>query len=237
MPVQQVRSTAAASTKPAALSAADLKTATKLKHAISEQLKVVRFGNALPIAEQPKANAKGEWKAPNGDRLIRVQLSAPPPPGSADMMSSSAYVDPKTNKFYVGNFGGIAGMRMFHGPLSLPAGTQFKGKNFSAADIDALTASANVGGQGAQTIPTKAQMLNALGANEFHHLVKWSNKAPKDGEILKKVELQKVQHPDGYAYTGLVLKSDPKKVIIVRTGGFAGMTQYSQPLDTTRLPK
>lgn len=240
MAVQQVRSaTPTTAAKPTGPTAADLKVATQLKGAINEQLKVVRFGAPLKLADQPKPNAKNEWRAPNGDRLVRVPLSAPPPPGSADMMSRAAYVNPKTNQYYVGDFGGIAGMRLFHGPLSLPANAQFKpaGREFSAKDIAALTASATIGGQGNHTIPSKDKILAALGANEFHKLIKWSAKGPKDSDVLKTVPLKQENHPDGFSYVGLVLKSDPNKVVIKRTGGIAGLTQYTQPLDVTRLPK
>ena len=55
--------------------------------------------------------------------------------------------------------------------------------------------------------------------------------------MLKKVPLKKDNFPDGYTYTGLVLKSDPSKVIIQRSGGLAGLSTYSQTIDVTRLPK
>jgi hypothetical protein len=237
MPVQQVRSASAARPSSSAHpSSADLKTATQLKGAINEVLMRVRFGNPLSAAESPKTNAKGEWRAPNGDRLIRVALSTPPP-GMADGMSRSAYVDPKTNQFYEATFGGIAGLRMFHGPLALPTGTRFKGKDFNAKDIEALTNSANVGGQGNHAIPGKTTILNALGTYEFHKLIKYGAKGPAAADVLKKVPLKKDNHPDGYTYTGLVLKSDPNKVIIQRSGGLAGLSTYSQTIDVTRLPK
>lgn len=239
MAVQHVRSASSTSAASAtSVTAADLKTAAHLKTSIKEQLKLVRFGAPLKPNEQPTANAKNEWKAPNGDRLVRVQLSAPPPPGSADMMSQSAYVNPKTNQVYVGEFGGIAGVRMFHGPISLPTNAQFKGsRTFSAKDIAALTQAANGGSKPTTATPTREKMLAALGANEFHHLIKWSAKGPKAADVLKTVPLKKENHPDGYAWVGLVLKSDPNKVIIQRSGGLAGLTQYTQPLDVTRLPK
>ena len=196
----------------------------------------VRFGNPLTPAQSPVSNTKGEWQAPNGDRLVRVAL-ATPPAGSADMMSRTAFVNPKTNQFYEATFGGIAGLRSFHGPLALPPGTQFKGKTFGAKDIAALTHSANVVGQGNHAIPGKTTILNALGTYEFHKLIKYGTKAPADADVLKKVPLKKDNFPDGYTYTGLVLKSDPSKVIIQRSGGLAGLSTYSQTIDVTRLPK
>jgi hypothetical protein len=235
MSVSQVRSGAVSARPHSGVSAADLKTAAKLKPAVLDVLKRVRFGNPLPAAQCPKPDAKGEWRAPNGDRLIEVKLSTPPP-GMMDGMSSSAFVNPKTNQFYSGEFGGIAGLHNFHGPMALPKGTEFHGKTFSAADISALTAAAN-GKAPSGKIPTKAQILGAMGAFEFHKMLRWGAKGPAASDVLKTVPLEKSNHPDGYNYTGLVLKSDPNKVVIKRTGGFAGLTQYSQPLDTTRLPK
>lgn len=233
MPIQQVRSAPVAAKPHAGPSAADLKTATQLKGHILEVLKRVRFGQPLSAADAPKTNAKGEWRAPNGDRLIRVALSTPPP-GMMDGMTTVGLVNPKTNQFYQGTFGGIAGLRQFHGPLALP-GTDFKAKTFNAKDIEALTAAANVGGQGNHAIPSKTTILNALGTYEFHKLIKYSTKGPAASDVLKKVPLKKDNHPDGFAYTGLVLKSG--KVVIQRSGGIAGLSQYSQPIDVTRLPK
>jgi hypothetical protein len=235
MAIQQVRSAPVASKPSAGPSAADLKTAAGLKPAILEVLKRVRFGQPLPAADAPKTDAKGQWHAPNGDRLIQVAISTPPP-GMMDGMSQFGFVNPKTNQFYEGTFGGIAGVRNFHGPMALPAGTQFKGKTFSAKDIDALTAAAKGAGQGG-AVPTKTTILNALGTYEFHKLIKYGAKGPAAADVLKKVPLKKDNHPDGFTYTGLVLKSNPNKVIIQRSGGIAGLNQFSQPLDVTRLPK
>jgi hypothetical protein len=237
--IAQVRAAAAAATKSptaAGPSPKDLKTAAGLKGSVLEVLKRVRFGQPLSAADSPKSNTKGEWKAPNGDKLIAVSISKPPP-GMADGMSTAAYVNPKTNQFYSGTFGGFAGVRFFHGPLSLPTGVKFTGKSFSASDIAALTRAANGGGGGTVKVPTKTAILNALGTYEFHKLIKYGTKGPAASNVLKEVPLRAVAHPDGYSYTGLVLKSDPNTVVIRRTGGFAGLVSYSQPIDTTRLPK
>ena len=235
MPVQQVRAASAVSKPSASPTAADLKVATHLKANVLEVLKRVRFGNPLAAADAPKTNAKGEWRAPNGDRLIAVTMSKPPA-GMADGMSQFAFVNPKTNQFYEATFGGIAGLRMFHGPLSLPP-PQFKDKNITAKDIDAFTKAANGGGQVSHPAPTRTTILNALGTYEFHKLIKYTAKGPAAADVLKKVPLKKDNHPDGYTYTGLVLKSDPNKVVIQRSGGLAGLTTYSQVIDVTRLPK
>lgn len=231
MAVQQVRSAPVASKPHAGPSAADLKTAGQLKAHINEVLKRVRFGAPLTAAQSPKAGAKDEWKAPNGDRLIAVTLSSQPA-GMADGMGTVGFVNPKTNEFYHGTFGGIAGLRQFHGPMMLP-GTDFKAKTFSAKDIEALTAAANPAVKPAT--PTKTTILNALGTYEFHKLMKYSAKGPAESDVLKKVALKKDNHPDGYVYTGLVLKSG--KVVIERSGGLAGLRQFSQQIDVTRLPK
>jgi hypothetical protein len=239
MPITQVRTNAASAAKShSGPSAADLKTAAKLKTSVLDVLKLVRFGQPLAAADQPKVNAKNEWRAPNGDRLISVTLSTPPK-GTADGMSHAAFVNPKTNEFYEGTFGGFAGLRQFHGPLALPAGTKFTGKTFTAKDIDALTAAANgkTTSTTTATAPTKTTMLNALGTYEFHKLLKYGAKGPGPSDVLKSVLLKKENHPDGFSYTGLVLKSNPNKVVIQRSGGFAGITTYSQPIDVTRLPK
>lgn len=231
MAVQQVRSAPVASKPHAGPSAADLKTASQLKGNINEVLKRVRFGQPLSAAQSPKAGAKNEWKAPNGDRLIEVSLSKPPA-GMADGMTTVGLVNPKTNEFFHGTFGGIAGLRQFHGPMMLP-GTDFKAKTFNAKDIEALTAAAN--GSAKPAIPSKTTILNALGTYEFHKLMKYSAKAPAASDVLKKVPLKQDNHPDGYVYTGLVLKSG--KVVIERSGGIAGIRSYSQQIDVNRLPK
>lgn len=75
----------------------------------------------------------------------------------------------------------------------------------------------------------------ALGTYEFHKLMKYSAKGPAESDVLKKVPLKKDNHPDGYVYTGLVLKSG--KVVIERSGGLAGLRQFSQQIDVNRLPK
>ena len=235
MAVSQVKSPVVSAKPPSGPSAADLKAAAKVKGAIQDVLKRVRLGNPLPAADAPKSDAKNGWRAPNGDKLIEVVLSKPPP-GMADGMGSSAFVNPKTNEFYVGTFGGIAGLHRFNGPLSLPDNARFHGKTYSAADIKALTAAAN-GESGARKAATKEQALAALGAYQFHSMLRWNAKGPAASDVLKTVPLKKENHPDGFTYTALVLKSDPNKVVIKKTGGFAGLTQYSQPLDVTRLPK
>lgn len=232
----RVRGAAAAPKSPSASapSAKDLETATGLKGSVLAVLERVRFGQPLPVADSPKSNTKGEWKAPNGDTLIAVSISKPPP-GMADGMSTAAYVNPKANQFYSGTFGGFAGVRFFHGPMNLPSGAKFTGTSFSASDIAALTKAAN--GEATAKVPTKSTILAALGTYEFHKLVKYGARGPAAKDVLAEVPLKKDKHPDGSAYTGLVLKSDPNSVVIRRSGGFAGLTQYSQPMDTTHLPK
>ena len=150
------------------------------------------------------------------------------------MQSNFALVNPKTNEFYSMTAGGITGATMAHGPLQLP-GLKFTTKNLTAGDFTKLEAAANQPPKA--TLPTKTKILGALGAYEFHKMVKYGPTGPPAKNVLGEVKLKKDNHPDGYTYTALVLKSDPNKVVIQRSGGFAGITQYSQPLDLTRLPK
>src|SRR5882757_9013703 len=100
--ISRVSTAASASTKAHQLTAADLKTARGMRTAINGVLSRVKLGPSLPANKLPKYDAKsGVEKAPNGDPLFAVQLSKPPPPGSADMPSTYALVDPKKNQFYV----------------------------------------------------------------------------------------------------------------------------------------
>jgi hypothetical protein len=174
--------------------------------------------------------------APNGDKLFPVQLSNPPPPGSADMPNNFALVNPKTNEFFKMDSGGFTGKTFSFGPFQLPDNLKFKTKNLTAADRSKLEAAANPPAK-APKLPSKDKILGALGAYEFQHMVKYGSTGPTDKNILGKVKLKTENHPDGFTFTALVLKSDPNKVVIQRTGGIAGLTQYSQPLDLTRLPK
>ena len=217
------------------VSAADKKAATGLKANIKEVLMRVRFGQPLAAKDAPRRDAAGRWVAPNGNKLIRVQLSEKPPAGSADMQSHFALVDPKTNNFYSMTAGGISGRTFAHGPVALSA-PKFTGKSYSWADIKTL---ADIANKPAVKIPTAKQMANAMGAYEFHKLLKWSIKAPPESQILKRVVIRDDSPFDGHKFTGLVLKSDPNKFIIERTGGgrAGGVPTYSQPIDVTRIPK
>jgi hypothetical protein len=222
------------SSKPS-LNPADLKVAAKLKEGINEQLSRVRLGQPLPQNKMPEAGRDGVWHAPNGDRLFSVSLSKPPP-GSADFPTTYALVNPKTNEFYKMQSGGFTGATFAHGPLALPKALDFKTRNLSPTDFKKLEAAANHEGQKPK-VPTRSTIDGALGAYMFHGMLKFANKAPADSTILTRVPLRKDPFPDGYAFTGLVLKSDPNKVIIQRSGGLAGMTTWSQPIDVTRIPK
>ena len=215
----------------------DLKTAAKLKPAILEMMKKVRTGPPLDAASSPHQGRESGWTAPNGDKLFPVQLSNPPPPGSADMPNNFALVDPKTNQFFSMTSGGFTGRTFAFGPMALPDGLKFKTKNMTAGDRAKLEEAANHPSKPTVKLPTKDKILGALGAYEFHHMVKYGTTGPTAKNILGTVKLKTENHPDGYTFTALVLKSDPNKVVIQRTGGLAGMTTYSQPLDLTRLPK
>ncbi len=217
------------------VSAHDLKVAANLKPAIKEVLMRVRFGAPLSAADSPKRDTKGNWVAPNGNKLVRVQLSDKPPAGSADMQSQFALVDPKTNQFYEATAGGLAGKTFFHGPLALPAGAKFTGKTFSAADLKKIEKTAN--NPPAKT-PTAKELLNAYGAYSFHGLLKFGMKAPADSNIAKRITVQDQRPVDGRLVVALLLKNDPTKVVFQLSGGRAGgVPVYSQPVDFTRLPK
>src|SRR4051812_37125534 len=143
------------------LNPADIKTASNLKPAINELLTKVKFGNALSQADAPHRGRESGWAAPNGDKLFPVQLSNPPPPGSADFPNHFALVNPKTNQFYAMTSGGITGQPFAHAPLALPAGSKFKTKALTAADLGKLETAANH--PPAAKLPTKSTLLNALG--------------------------------------------------------------------------
>lgn len=232
--VRGVQHSSVGGTRPT-LNPADLKTAAKLKEAITEHLARVRLGQPLPQNKAPQHGADGAWRAPNGDRLFAVSLSKPPP-GSADFPVTSALVNPKTNEFYKMQSGGFTGATFAHGPLALPNHLEFKSKSLSPTDFKKLEAAAN-GEGGKPKVPSRSTIDAALGGYMFHGMLRFANKAPAEGTILAKVALRKDPFPDGYAYTGLVLKSDPNKVVIQRSGGLAGMTTWSQPIDVTRIPK
>lgn len=218
------------------LNPADLKTAAKLKDGLNDLLARVRLGSPLPKNKMPTRGSDGAWKAPNGDRLFSVRLSTPPP-GSADFPTGYALVNPKTNEFYKMQSGGFTGATFAHGPLALPAALHFKAKAFGPADFKQLEAAANGEGDKPGKLPTKGTIDAAFGAYTFHKMIKWVAKGPAEGAVLAKVPFRKDNHPDGFSYTGLVLKNDPTKVVIMKSGGFAGITQYSQPIDVTRIPK
>lgn len=209
------------------------KVAEGLKPAIKEMLMRVRFGAALPAAELPKQTAKG-WKAPNGDALLSVVLDKAPK-GTADVPTNLALVNPKTNQYFVLSVGGLAGT-LGHGPLALPTTSQFKGKTFDAKELERLSGLANGTAPKPATTPaTKKQAEAAFGAYSFHKLLKWSAKGPPSGDVVKKYVVKKDAFPDGYTTTALVLRNG--KVAFQRSGGFAGLTQYSQAVDVHRLPK
>jgi hypothetical protein len=217
------------------LNPADLKTAAKLKDGVNDVLARVRLGQPLPQLSMPKQGPDNVWKAPNGDRLFAVSLTKAPP-GSADFPTTFALVNPKKNEFYKMQSGGFTGATFAHGPLGLPSSLQFKTQALSPTDFKKLEAAANQEGSKPK-VPSRSTIDAALGGYMFHGMLKFAAKAPPDSSILTKVALRKDSFPDGYAFTGLVLKTDPNKVIIQRSGGLAGMTTCSQPIDVTRIPK
>lgn len=86
-----------------------------------------------PANQAPRRGADGDYYAPNGDRLIKVQRGL-----------SFALVNPNTNEVFYpavrGCFGPSSG---FRGPVTLPEGQRFKGGPFSAAQVAKFEAEAN----------------------------------------------------------------------------------------------
>ncbi len=101
--------------------------------------KAMRLAEAVakptPEAKAPRQGADGDYYAPNGDRLIKVQRGL-----------SFALVNPNTNEVYyptkerVGCWGFKDG---FKGPVKLPEGQRFKGGPFSAAQVAKFESEAN----------------------------------------------------------------------------------------------
>lgn len=142
MPPLRAVSAATSAVRPPSLSPVDLKTARGLKASINELLKTVRM-TQTPPALQPKYDGdKQVWRTSDGRALFPVTLQTPPR-GSADMFTTSALVDPKTNQFFMLRTGGIAGIPFFNGPLALPKKSQFKHPPYSLSDLRALAAAAN----------------------------------------------------------------------------------------------
>lgn len=112
---------------------------------VASNLRATLSGRAMRLAEAlakptpeeqaPRKGADGDYYAPNGDRLIKVQRG-----------TSFVLVNPNTNEcFYptrerVGCFGFKDG---FKGPVKLPEGQRFKGGDFSAAQVAKFEALAN----------------------------------------------------------------------------------------------
>jgi hypothetical protein len=232
--IRQIATASVSSTR-STLNPSDLKTAAKLKEGINEQLSRVRLGQPLPEAKMPQQGRDGVWHAPSGDRLFSVSLSKPPP-GSADFPTTYALVNPRTNEFFKMQSGGFTGATFAHGPLALPNPLHFKTRSLGPVDFKKLEAAANHEGSKPR-VPTRSTIDAALGAYMFHGMLKFGSKAPADSTILTRVSLRKDPFPDGYAYSGLVLKSDPNKVIIQRSGGLANLTTWSQAIDVSRIPK
>jgi hypothetical protein len=163
--VQKVRAaTTVVSSATAPVSAHDEKIAKGLQASIVQSLKTVRFGQPLPKASSPVFKS-GHWQTPGGARLVPVVLQRPPA-GSADLPTTTALVNPKTNEFYHLEAGGLTGASFFHGPLALSP--KFTGTSFSAAACKELEALANHTAAPQQAIaklPT-----NILGPNGNAHL-------------------------------------------------------------------
>lgn len=216
---------------------ADLKTAAQLKTALNEAPFLARSCPA------PKLNARDQWHAPNGNQLIPVMLHRgfrqsngfedgqgdhPTPP---IWQSTVAFVDPKTNQYYKGEFTATeSGLRRyFEGPVDLPAGVQFKGKRFTSQEMESLTKAANE-----RPKADRRTMLMTLETYEYQ--ISWDGKRP--AAVRERVRNLKIDmlasdpyqpDPNGYVTHGLALANDPNKVVFERIRG--GRKEYSQPID------
>lgn len=208
----------------------DGQTARGLKDTINDQLKLVRFGQPLAKADAPQRGKDGRMYAPNGDPLIEVKLSSTSF-GTAETSSSrTAYVNPKTNEYYVVDKHGSIGppTERAYGPLSLPKGSRFVDQEFSKGELKRLEDLANAPKKFGPLTPKQLEALTKdLRSTEFN------GSAPNPKNILSETPL-KSEHP--FTYTVIRLKDDPSQVIIkkVLTGGFApakpGDGSYSEPI-------
>lgn len=123
----------------------DLRVARGLKTAISAELDGVKLSRPLPASEAPHRGKDGRMYAPNGDPLIEVKISSKSY-GTAETSSSrTAYVNPKTNEYYVVDKHGTIGpsISTAYGPMPLPAGSRFEDNSFSPWELRQLETAAN----------------------------------------------------------------------------------------------
>jgi hypothetical protein len=73
--------------------------------------------------------ADGVVRGPEGQPLVQVQLDD----------GNTAYVDPNTNKYYLGNGADFFGRIQTKGPMDLPPGSRFSNSHFSDADARQLS--------------------------------------------------------------------------------------------------
>ncbi|MFT3706037.1 MAG: hypothetical protein QM817_00080 [Archangium sp.] len=203
--------------------------ASNLRETTTELFKGKFFRCPLPASEAPRPGPNGRMVAPNGDPLIRVNVSQDGRriPGSGEYM----LVNPKTNEVYREvDSGGFINHRTFTGPLKLPAGQRFEGKDFSEAQLKQFEKLANRRlPPFIKPPPLSAVLEKHLKAGDL----KFDGKAPMKEDIAKQVVV-KSEHP--FTYYAITLKDDPNHVIFkkVLTGGFvpAGPNDgtYSQPV-------
>ncbi|MFO0595304.1 MAG: hypothetical protein U0228_08370 [Myxococcaceae bacterium] len=123
----------------------DLGVARGLKSALNGELEGVKLSRPLPPSEAPHRGKDGRMYAPNGDPLIEVKLSSKSF-GTAETSSSrTAYVNPKTNEYYVVDKHGTIGapVEKAYGPMALPKGSHFEDKSFSPWELRQLERAAN----------------------------------------------------------------------------------------------
>lgn len=122
------------------VSPADIAAARALRGAIRAHLASAMV-SPTPLDKQPIFDSSaGRYRTRAGNYLLNVQLSEPPPRGSADLPSQFALVDAKTNTYFSVTQGGLTGMRFVDGPLALPESARFgkRGKSLSLEQLAAL---------------------------------------------------------------------------------------------------
>lgn len=124
--------------RPVAAQKHNLQVARHLRGTLEGVLSRPHLRHPLLPAQQPH-EAGGHLVAPNGDRLVKVNLGK----------QGTGYVDPKTNQFYVSRLVTTPGKRtireVWEGPYALPPNSRFIGKHFTDKQLDAFEKAANAG--------------------------------------------------------------------------------------------
>jgi hypothetical protein len=84
-------------------------------------------------------------------------------------------------------------------------------------------------------IPSKAELVDAYQAFGRGDMLKWGGSAPAAGDILDRVPLSPDRRGFDMIHTDALVLRD-NQVVFHKTGGIAGLNQYTQPLSLDRLP-